>query len=730
MFSIHSKRRTIISLLVIVAVMIPVATLIANKIMADHNTSALTYTIPDGYTTITDPNFYNCVATKFKEKFSSEVIPSTGLTDEQLGKITNLSCTEMGISNVDGLAKMVALRYLNVYKNDIAYIDVSKNVNLQYFTVDTNRITSLDLRNNSNLVGVYASLNAINNILFPSSDTLKEISLYHNELNNIDISMLPNLKSVGLSGNNLRSIDLSNNSHLVSFSIGGGNGRFSYNGGHIVSGGARTDSGNKIQSIDLSHNTELEYLDVSNNELLALDVFNNTQLICLEAQKNHISDIASFVKLTNLDPAGKFYYHIEGGWTVGSNCSELPYRAQTINDIADGNVYELPSMFLAANSTLDISGTTSLIEGLRGDLLLDNATLNLDGKSITITDVARPATVKITSGYAEQSVLTIEPRSEYSLNFDNNGGSGTVENQNCYYTSGASCEVVIPDTIPTRSGYYFLGWSDIAGAITGLYEPGSSLELTTSKTVYAIWAPVYTLNFDLNIPQSQKEELDSDDGNNDENDDDMVSVLEPQSCHPETTKGICTVTIPSTIPLVEDYEFFGWASDAEATKTEYLNEQEYIFEAGNYNKTLYAVWGDGKLIWIQGQEHIKGDGDDAIVKINYPVNHFEKLLIDGKEYNEKKYKFEEGSTIITIYDEYLDEMELGQHTLIAIYDNGLEAKTVFTVDEIIPVPDTGTTTRIDENDASIMINILPVMITLLPIVFYIRYNRKSRIKID
>ena len=83
MLSLHKNKKLILSITAMAVVIIPTAVFSIDKFMAINDTSAITYAIPEGYTTFTDPNFYNCVATTYKEIFPNEDI-SNGLTDEQL----------------------------------------------------------------------------------------------------------------------------------------------------------------------------------------------------------------------------------------------------------------------------------------------------------------------------------------------------------------------------------------------------------------------------------------------------------------------------------------------------------------------------------------------------------------------------------------------------------------------------------------------------------------------
>lgn len=73
--------------------------------------------------------------------------------------------------------------------------------------------------------------------------------------------------------------------------------------------------------------------------------------------------------------------------------------------------------------------------------------------------------------------------------YDANGGSGAPSRQ----THWAGYSVKLDSTIPTRSGYSFLGWSESASATSPSYSPGVSYPLYTTVTLYAVWKATITV---------------------------------------------------------------------------------------------------------------------------------------------------------------------------------------------------------------------------------------------
>ena len=82
----------------------------------------------------------------------------------------------------------------------------------------------------------------------------------------------------------------------------------------------------------------------------------------------------------------------------------------------------------------------------------------------------------------------------YTLSFNMNGGNGSVDP--ITINDGSPC--TIPSTVPTRTGYDFLGWSKSNTASTATYKAGNSYPGGTA-TLYAVWKiKNYTVSFDSN----------------------------------------------------------------------------------------------------------------------------------------------------------------------------------------------------------------------------------------
>ena len=151
---------------------------------------------------------------------------------------------------------------------------------------------------------------------------------------------------------------------------------------------------------------------------------------------------------------------------------------------------------------------------------------------------------------------------EYTVNYDANGGTGAPEAQTKYY----GYDLTLSDTVPTRSGYTFKGWGTYSGDTTVNYSPGGNYTANSSRTLYAIWESnepqTYTVKYNANggtgAPASQTK-----------------------------THGVA-LKLSSSKPTRSGYTFIGWST------TSGTNQSVRYAAGGSYTAnasvTLYAVW--------------------------------------------------------------------------------------------------------------------------------------------
>ena len=150
----------------------------------------------------------------------------------------------------------------------------------------------------------------------------------------------------------------------------------------------------------------------------------------------------------------------------------------------------------------------------------------------------------------------------YTLTYSANGGSGAPSAES--KTAVPPITFTVSSTVPTRSGYNFLGWANSAtGAVA--YHAGDTLTLSGNKTIYAVWekaAQTYTLTYNANegsgAPAAQSK-----------------TAVPPIS-----------FTVASGTPTRSGYRFLGWADSSSGAVAYHAGDTLSL----SGNKTIYAVW--------------------------------------------------------------------------------------------------------------------------------------------
>ena len=211
-----------------------------------------------------------------------------------------------------------------------------------------------------------------------------------------------------------------------------------------------------------------------------------------------------------------------------------------------------------------------------------------------------------------------------------------------------------------------------------------------------------------------------------------------QTCRP--SNNVCELTVPNTSVTRSGYYFVGWAESKSSTEVKYRSGDKVSLSG---DKVLYAVWANGKISWVDGNEYEKESGEGLVVKIDYPVSSFVSLKVDGRVVDNSQYSLESGSTVITIHDAYLDTLSVGKHTLSATYDGGVAFGSTFEIVDGIPVPNTSgadggnsaapnTGVVTDGDTGSFLCNVvmLPAAIMIVSVSFYVSRRMRGRLGFD
>lgn len=136
-------------------------------------------------------------------------------------------------------------------------------------------------------------------------------------------------------------------------------------------------------------------------------------------------------------------------------------------------------------------------------------------------------------------------------------------------------EVQIPENIPQRKGYQFLGWTADLGSTQVYVGPGESYRIPNhDQTLYAIWQPnAYEIKFENNIPETES--------------DTIKGSMSELTGHFEED-----LVVPECGWERKGYEFVGWNTAADGSGTFYQAQEQVqsLYQEDNKTIILYAMW--------------------------------------------------------------------------------------------------------------------------------------------
>ena len=151
----------------------------------------------------------------------------------------------------------------------------------------------------------------------------------------------------------------------------------------------------------------------------------------------------------------------------------------------------------------------------------------------------------------------VAPALPYTLTYDGNGGTGTVEAQ----TAPGGTSVTLRANAYEKEGLTYMKWNTKADGTGTDYEPGDSFVLTEDTTLYAVWG--YEISYNANGGSGTKAA--------------------------DVVKDGDTFEIPANPYTYINYRFTGWNTADDGTGTAYAAGAEMTPQAA---VTLYAQWVD------------------------------------------------------------------------------------------------------------------------------------------
>lgn len=176
--------------------------------------------------------------------------------------------------------------------------------------------------------------------------------------------------------------------------------------------------------------------------------------------------------------------------SVSNTTVTISYTAKV--QMADAAQYGVK---IAVSGGKSATGYLSSSSSSYADVVTVTGTISVArGTSATTKTVKATASGTTVSGYgsaggsASVSIsIPIPAKPSYTITYDANEGSGAPSSQTKWYGT----TLTLSDTVPTRVGYNFLGWSTSSTATTATYAAGGSYTSNSAATLYAVWELAY-----------------------------------------------------------------------------------------------------------------------------------------------------------------------------------------------------------------------------------------------
>lgn len=203
---------------------------------------------------------------------------------------------------------------------------------------------------------------------------------------------------------------------------------------------------------------------------------------------------ATVTSKTNSGSLAKTGYTF-GGWSISSGGTvsagstfTMPSSAVTLTAIWNSNTYTITFDSQGGNAVNAISGTYGSQYGTLPTPTRTGYTFN---GWFTATNGGGTQISSTTTYSSSYTVYASWTEITYPIYFSaNNGTGGPSSPQYKSYSSNFT----IPATVPTRSGYVFIGWGTAIDSISVSYNPGDSYTTNSSISLYAIWG--YRITWD------------------------------------------------------------------------------------------------------------------------------------------------------------------------------------------------------------------------------------------
>lgn len=154
---------------------------------------------------------------KFADEEFKACVLATGCDTAE--EITELTCRKKKIKDITGIEYLTELKFLDLTRNQLTSVDLSKNTKLEEIFLGNNALEYLDISNCSALTHLEVFMNELEAIDVSNNPLIEELWADLNSLTDIDLSKSAELTDLRVNHNDLTAIDISNSPKLAKLEI-------------------------------------------------------------------------------------------------------------------------------------------------------------------------------------------------------------------------------------------------------------------------------------------------------------------------------------------------------------------------------------------------------------------------------------------------------------------------------------------------------------------------------
>ncbi len=327
------------------------------------------------------------------------------------------------------------------------------------------------------------------------------------------------------------------------------------------------------------------------------------------------------------------------GWNTESDGTGTTYNNKSsVKNLTTSGTFNLYAIWKANTYTIKFNGnsgtgtmsdqsmtydqtkTLPANEYTKTGYTFDSWNTKADGSGTKYTD---NSSVKNITESGEVTLYAIWKPNDYKIIFNNNTGTGTMNNQVMTYDQ----EIALTANSFTKEGYTFDSWNTKADGSGTKYADKmivKNLKSSGNITLYAIWKPnIYTIKFDSNT------------GTGNMSDQTMTYDQETNLTTNNYTK--------------EGYKFDSWNTKPDGSGTKFVDNSSVKNLTTSTDITLYAIWTANtyKITY----NNTTGEGTMSVQTATYD----EEITLKSNEFTKEGYTFigwntKENGTGITYQD--------------------------------------------------------------------------------